>query len=135
MISWIGFRQAALRYQRDPRFRGESSFSLSNAALFALDGITGFSIRPLRVAMLLGALLSALGLLFLVFSLFKWFAGDIRVAGWFSVITAIIILGGMQLCFLGLVGEYVGRIFLQVKQRPLYPVGELVESPTAEGQD
>lgn len=124
MISWIGFKQTAVDYHRDARFDGETKYSLRKMVAFAIDGILSFSVMPLRYATAIGALT-----IFLAFggaitaSLVRIFT-DQWVRGWTLMFCSVLLLGGMQLFFLGVLGEYVGRIYRQTKQRPLYIVRE-----------
>ena len=133
MISWIGFRQIPLRYDRNPRFAGSSHYPLSRMMILALDALTGFSIAPLRMASYAGFLVGALGLLMLVYTLGSWATGRV-VDGWTSLTTIVLILGSLQLILVGLLGEYVGRIYIEQKQRPLFTIDRIVtqntESPT-----
>ncbi|MEG2805829.1 glycosyltransferase family 2 protein [Stenotrophomonas sp.] len=122
LFGWVGFRRTALPYHRHARLVGESKFGLWRLWNFALEGITGFSTAPLRVTTYLG--LAAAGAAF-VFAL--WVIGKAalygdRVAGWPTMMAAILFLGGVQLIALGLIGEYLGRLYEESKQRPLYLV-------------
>jgi len=135
LVSWVGYNQAAVLYDRDPRRYGRTKFSTPKMLRFALDGITSFSSRPLRIASLAG-LLSAGGSLALMVALttFKLLGGTGLVPGWTSLIVAVLFLGGLQLTAIGLLGEYVGRIYDQVKNRPVYLVQESVNVPQSAGQ-
>ncbi len=122
LFGWVGFRRKALPYHRHARLVGESKFGLWKLWNFALEGITGFSTAPLRVTTYLG--LAAAGFAF-VFAL--WIVGKAalygdRVAGWPTMMVVILFLGGVQLIALGLIGEYLGRLYEESKQRPLYLV-------------
>ena len=121
MVAWIGFRQAPLVYDRDPRFAGGSHYPLRRMLSFAADAVTGFSVVPLRLAAVSGALVSAVALLAMVAVAVAWLVGQ-TVQGWASLATLILFIGGVQLLFLGVIGEYVGRIYSASKQRPLYVV-------------
>jgi polyisoprenyl-phosphate glycosyltransferase len=133
MIGWIGFRQIPLRYDRNPRFAGSSHYPLSRMMILALDALTGFSIAPLRIASYAGFLVGALGLLMLVYTLGSWATGRV-VDGWTSLTTIVLILGSLQLILFGLLGEYVGRMYIELKHRPLFTIDRIVthdsESPT-----
>src|ERR1700682_216708 len=129
MISWIGFRQIPLRYDRDPRFAGSSQYPLSRMMILALDALTGFSIAPLRIASYAGFLVGALGLLMLVYTLGSWETGRV-VDGWTSLTTIVLILGSLQLILFGLLGEYVGRMYIEQKQRPLFTIDRIVTQKT-----
>ena len=125
MIAWAGFEQKPVAYSRAPRSTGKTKFPLHRMVLFSLDAITAFSIRPLRAALMLGAGFGVCGLMVLVYALASWASGG-TVAGWTSVMAALLILGSSQLFVLGLIGEYVGRLVAESKQRPLYVVRSVV---------
>lgn len=128
MISWVGFRQVPLMYDRQPRVAGQTSYTLGRLIRFALDAITGFSVRPLKVAIFAGMVLAGLSLLFLVYCLFLWLKGQVPVAGWLSIVTIQVLSSAVMLLYMGLLGEYVGRILQEVKKRPLYIVESAVRS-------
>jgi polyisoprenyl-phosphate glycosyltransferase len=123
MSVWIGFTQTAIPYERDPRYAGETKFTPRRMLRFAFDAITSFSWFPLQAATLLGFFFSALAFFGLPLVVAARFAG-IYVPGVSSVLFVVLLLGGIQLITVGLIGEYVGRIYDEVKGRPLY----LVES-------
>jgi dolichol-phosphate mannosyltransferase len=124
MVSWLGFGQVALQYERQARHAGESGYPLRKMIRLGLDAITGFSTRPLRIASLLGLLFGALGCVGIIYSLVAWAAGA-TVAGWTSVMVALLTLGGIQLAVLGIIGEYLGRLYLEAKRRPLYVIDDI----------
>ncbi|WP_372015578.1 glycosyltransferase family 2 protein [Pseudoxanthomonas sp. 10H] len=122
LFGWVGFRRMPLPYRRSPRIAGSSKFSLWRLWNFALEGITSFSTAPLRVATYAGimtAMAAFVGGLAIVAKTLLW--GD-RVAGWPTMMVVILFLGGVQLIALGLIGEYLGRLYDEAKQRPLYLV-------------
>ena len=122
LFGWIGFRRVALPYRRSPRLAGRSKFGLWRLWNFALEGITSFSTAPLRVATYIGlltALAAFVGGVAIMAKTLVW--GD-RVAGWPTMMVVILFLGGVQLIALGLIGEYLGRLYDEAKQRPLYLV-------------
>ena len=125
MVSWIGGRQVALCYERQARHAGVSNYPLAKMVRFALDAITGFSTTPLRLATLLGFGSAVVALCLFVGTLLAWAAGH-TVLGWSSTMTAIVFFGAVQLIVLGILGEYVGRLFQEAKQRPLFLVDEVV---------
>ena len=135
LVSWVGFKQCPLPYDRDARFAGETKFGLRRMLGFALDGISSFSDKPLRVASHLGMVVT-LGSLLLMLWLIgaKLIEPQRSITGWTSVMVAVLFLGGVQLVSIGLLGEYVGRIFRQTKGRPLYVVSRRVnfEPPRSE---
>ena len=124
LFTWVGFKQVSLPYERAPRLAGGSKFNYWRLWNLALEGITSFSTVPLRLATYVGVL-TALGAfawgLWIVARTVLW--GD-PVEGWPSLMTVMLFLGGVQLVALGIIGEYLGRLYLEVKQRPLYLVSE-----------
>ena len=134
MVSWLGFKQVPIEYDRQGRFAGSTKYSLKKMIPFALDGFTSFSIVPLRIASTFGITFGLLGLAGLVYALGSWWLGTV-VSGWTSVIIAILLLGGMQLLVVGVLGEYIGRIYLESKRRPLYVIEQTTCSTRAAGED
>jgi len=133
LVSWIGFQQAGVVYERDERFAGETKYPFRKMLKFALDGLTSFSTVPLKLATWLGYAASAFAFLYLVFVVVMRFAGY-TVQGFATIMVAMTFLGGVQLICIGIVGEYIGRIFNEIKPRPMYIVEErLGGSPSAAG--
>jgi polyisoprenyl-phosphate glycosyltransferase len=126
MVSWVGYRQIAVPYKREARFAGTTNYPLAKMISFAIDGIVSFSFAPLRLAVWTGFFVIGLAVLGIVYALLLRFFADPSqwVRGWASLIVAILFMGGVQLISLGIIGEYVGRIYGEVKQRPLYFVWE-----------
>ena len=124
MVSWVGFRQVAVPYRREARFAGESKYPLVKMVRFALDGVTSFSVQPLRVATWAGFAVSALALAGVGYALGLRLFTSTWVPGWTAMMIAVLFLGGVQLLSLGVIGEYVGRIYGEAKRRPLYLVAE-----------
>ena len=124
MVAWIGFNQTSVHYERAPRFAGTSKYPLRKMIKFATDGILSFSNRPLSVAIYFGFWCSAVSLGMGIYFLFATILGLQVVPGWASTIVAIFFLGGVQILGIGLIGEYVGRIYTEVKNRPIYLVDE-----------
>lgn len=124
MVSWLGFRQVAVQYHRDARFSGESGYTLAKLFRIAVDGITSFSIKPLRFASMLGLIFGALCLVGIVYSVIGHFRGHTAVAGWTSLMSVILLVGSLQFFVLGMFGEYLGRMFIEQKRRPLFLVSE-----------
>jgi dolichol-phosphate mannosyltransferase len=120
MVSWIGFRQTSVEYDRAKRVAGESKYPLRKMMKFALDGILSFSTKPLRLAANLGFLVSAFSAILILYALFKRLFTDDWVSGWTFLFIMTVFLGGVQLIALGIIGEYLGRIYGETKRRPLY---------------
>jgi len=125
MFAWLGFRQIAVPYAAPERFAGRSKYTLPKMIRLATDGLVSFSTRPLRLALDLGFAVAALSFLFGIASLISKFAGTFLVPGWLTIVLVTSFIGGIQLMVVGVVGEYVGRIYDEVKARPLYLVREL----------
>lgn len=124
MVSWVGFRQVGVPYRRDARLAGESKYPLLKMVRFALDGITSFSVQPLRAATWFGFAVSGLALVGIVYALVNRLFTDDWVTGWTAMFIMVLFLGGVQLLSLGVIGEYIGRIYGEAKRRPLYLVAE-----------
>jgi hypothetical protein len=128
MVSWVGFEQAAIPYERDARYSGESHYPMRNMMRLALDAITSFSTLPLRVASHIGIVFGLFGLGLLVWVLLSFLShGTVR--GWTSMIAAVLIIGSIQLLILGVFGEYLGRMYMETKRRPLFIVREVRGMP------
>jgi polyisoprenyl-phosphate glycosyltransferase len=121
LVSWVGFRQTAVVYDRDERVAGVTKYPLRKMIKFALDGLTSFSTAPLRVATWMGYAASFLAFLYL-FVVFVQVALGMTVDGWASIMVVALFMGGVQLICLGILGEYIGRVFNEVKPRPIYIV-------------
>ena len=121
MVSWIGLKQVPLAYDRDPRFAGQTKYPLLRMVRFAIDAITGFSIVPLRAASVLGIGMGIMSLIMLGYTLGSWVLGRV-VEGWTSLSTIVLIASSAQLLVLGILGEYLGRLYMESKQRPLFVV-------------
>jgi dolichol-phosphate mannosyltransferase len=130
MIAWIGLRQEALPYERAARFAGQSHYTLRKMLRLALDAITGFSVRPLRLASYAGLICSVTALLVLVYLVFEHFAGY-TIEGWTSLAALILIIGAIQMFMMAIIGEYLGRLYTQSKGRPLYIVREITGGEAA----
>jgi glycosyltransferase involved in cell wall biosynthesis len=126
LFAWIGFRQAALRYDRDPRFAGQSKFNYWRLWNFSLEGITSFTTAPLKVAAYVGLATSLGAALYGVGITISTLVMGNPVPGYPSLLVVVLFLGGLQLLTLGIIGEYLGRIFNESKQRPLYFVREIL---------
>lgn len=128
MIGWIGFSQAPFPYHRDCRHAGKTNYPLGKMLRLAVDAITSFSVVPLRCASMLGLLFGVLGLLALGWVAFSWLSGG-TVAGWTSLAALILVMGSVQMMLLGVFREYLGRLYMETKQRPLYVIAEIRAQP------
>jgi dolichol-phosphate mannosyltransferase len=124
MVAWIGFKQVPFAYDRDERFAGETKYPLKKMVRFALDALTGFSSAPLKLASHAGFALSVGSVLLSVYIAYAWIAGR-NIPGWTSLMLVVVILGAVQMFVLALMGEYIGRLYNEVKNRPLYVVQEV----------
>jgi dolichol-phosphate mannosyltransferase len=130
MVAWIGFRQVPLQYHRDKRFAGETKYSFRKMLTFALDAITGFSNVPLRVSIYLALCFMVLAGFLVIYVLVGWLYLGV-VAGWTSMFLGMLIFSSVQLFSLGIIGEYLGRVYMQTKQRPLFIIREIVTARSA----
>jgi len=126
LFVWVGFRQAVVRYTAERRPAGRSKYSVKKMGRLALDGITSFSTAPLRLATVLGLIVAFLGFAYAVYALVVKLTGQAELTGWTSLIIVVLLLGGVQLITLGLIGEYIAKIYLEAKNRPLYIVDETI---------
>jgi glycosyltransferase involved in cell wall biosynthesis len=121
IVPLIGYETTSVYYRRSERFAGESKYPLSKMFNFAIDGITSFSVRPLRLIATLGFLFLLCSLVAVVYTLYVYFNGE-TVAGWASLMLSVWFLGSLILIAIGIVGEYIGKIYLEVKERPRYNI-------------
>lgn len=129
MVSWIGFRQTAVQFDRDERHSGETGYPLKKMIKFAADGIMGFSSAPLKLIASTGyffALLAFFGILYVL--CVKLFTPEVAVEGWAFIVIAILMIGGIQLIMLGVLGSYIGRIYTEAQNRPLYIIKNIYET-------
>ena len=125
LVSWVGFRQCAVEYERDARYAGDTKFTVRRMLRFALDGITSFSEKPLRLAIQLGGLTTVAALsLALWITIGKLLNPENALPGFASLMVVTLFFGGVQLLSIGLLGEYVGRIYREAKRRPLYLIAD-----------
>lgn len=123
-IAWIGYKQTFVEYHRDARLYGTTSYPLKKMLRFALDGITAFSDKPLKIASGLGIFSAIVSLLALVYALVSHFCFHATITGWTSLILSVLFIGGVQLITIGIIGEYIARINNDVRNRPLYILDE-----------
>ncbi len=124
MVAWVGFRQVPFAYDRAERFSGATKYPLAKMIAFALDAVTGFSTAPLRLASHVGLWLVLASLLLLVYIAIGFFTGS-AVQGWTSTMLVVVVLGAVQMFVLGMIGEYLGRLYIESKRRPLYIVADI----------
>jgi dolichol-phosphate mannosyltransferase len=125
MVSWIGFTQVPIEYDRDPRFAGETKYTLGRMLRFAADAISGFSIVPLRLSTYVGFFCALIGVFFMGWTAVSYFMG-VAIQGWTTLMSVVLILGSAQLLVLGVIGEYLGRLYQESKRRPLFIVEEII---------
>ncbi|MBQ8338235.1 MAG: glycosyltransferase family 2 protein [Oscillospiraceae bacterium] len=123
IVPLVGFKSTTVSYERGERFAGESKYPLKKMLHFAVDGITSFSVKPIRMVLALGVVILFISILVLLYSLIRWILGQ-TVAGWTTIVASIWALGSIQLLALGIVGEYVGKIYKEVKARPRFIIEE-----------
>ncbi len=126
MVSWVGFKQTAVLYDRPARVAGETKYPLRKMIRFAIDGITSFSVLPLRVSTWLGVTMSLLSVCYAIWACIVHFVLGQTVPGWTATVVLIALLASVQLLMIGILGEYIGRIYEEVKRRPLYVVKERI---------
>lgn len=124
LFSWIGFNEYILEYENQSRAAGETKWSFKNLLQYAIDGIISFNNKPLRFCFVFGVIAIALSLLYLVVTLVQIILGGVQLPGYFTTIFAIALFGGVQLISIGIIGEYIGRIYYEVKRRPHYLVND-----------
>ena len=132
MTRWTGFSQTFVPYRRTDREAGQSKYGLTKMTLLAWDAVTSFSAVPLRVAGLIGVAVSLLGWTYLTYAIAAHIFTDSTISGWTSVTAAVLVLGGVQLICLGIFGQYLGRMYEDVKGRPLFLVAEDTRDPQIE---
>ncbi|WP_072415660.1 glycosyltransferase family 2 protein [Collinsella phocaeensis] len=129
MVPQIGFKSCSVYYSRAERFAGESKYPLKKMLAFAFEGITSFSTKPIRFITIAGMVIFIVSLLFLLYFLFGRLFGDVQ-AGWTSIVMSIWCLGGLQLLAIGVIGEYVGKTYMESKHRPRYIVEKIIDHRT-----
>ena len=123
LVKWLGFNQIGIEYEPLERSSGKSKYTLKKMVQFAVKGITSFSVKPLSIAIYLGFVFSLLSILYVPYVLISFYFGH-TISGWSSMIVTVAFFGGLQLMILGIIGMYLGKLFMQSKQRPHYIVKE-----------
>lgn len=129
IFSWVGFEEKLYPYEPVERIHGESKWSFTKLVKYAMDGLIAFSISPLRIGSFFGLVTSLLSLLYLLVVFIQKIAFGISVPGYATLISVVLLLGGVQLLFLGIAGEYIGRMYIQTKNRPVYIEARRYTSP------
>lgn len=124
IFAWLGFKQCELSYVPGVRAQGDPKYTFKKMAKLAVDGISSFSLFPLRLAAITGLIVASISFLYVLYALYIKMFTDEAVAGWFSIMAGIYFLSGLQLLFFGICGEYIGRIYMEVKNRPNYLVSD-----------
>ncbi len=124
LVPWVGFKTTEIEFENEPRQRGKSKWSFLRLLNFALEGVTSFSIRPLQIATVMGLVISCLAFVYAVYIVLKTLIYGDPVKGFPTIIVTVLFLGGIQLLSLGIIGEYIGRVYEETKQRPIYIVKE-----------
>ena len=120
LYSWIGYNKKEILYDRDPRAAGKTKWNYGKLINLSIDGLTSFTTAPLRWSAIIGVIVSIIAFIYMLVIIFKTIFWGIDVAGYASTMVVILFLGGIQLIFLGIIGEYLGRAFYESKGRPLY---------------
>ncbi|MDR0272065.1 MAG: glycosyltransferase family 2 protein [Clostridiales bacterium] len=126
LVSWVGFRQTAIMYVRQERFAGTTKYPLRKMIAFAMDAVTAFSYKPLKLATTLGFFISIASFIYLAVIFFQRFFTETTITGWASTVAIILLTQGIVMMILGLMGEYIGRIYEEMKDRPAYIVQEII---------
>lgn len=126
IVPLIGYQSAVVTYERNERFAGESKYPLKKMLAFAMDGITSFSIKPIRMITSMGVIIFAISILMLIYSVVQHFLGN-TVSGWSSTMVSIWAIGGLQILSLGVIGEYVGKIYMEAKARPKFIIEKFLK--------
>lgn len=126
MVAWVGYNQCSVEYDREARFAGRTKYSLTRMLSFSWTGLTSFSVIPLRLATLMGLASAFIGFLYGIYALVAKYILHTAIIGWTSIVIIILLLGGIQLVCLGIIGEYIGKIYEEMKNRPLYLVKEII---------
>jgi len=127
LFAWVGFKQTGVEFVREARVAGETSWNFLRLWNFAVDGLTSFSIIPLRIASWAGGIISLLGFTYAAYLVVRTLVYGVDVPGYASIVVIMLFLGGVQLLCIGLIGEYLGRLYIEAKGRPLYIIADIFE--------
>lgn len=135
MVSYVGFKQTAVQFDRDKRHAGETGYPLKKMLKFAADGVFSFSTIPLRFIANVGYFIAGLSFLGVLYALFvKVFFPEVTIAGWTFIVISVLFVGGIQLIMLGVLGSYIGRIYTETQNRPLYSIGHIYTSANSRSE-
>jgi dolichol-phosphate mannosyltransferase len=126
LISWVGFKTKSIEYAPSARHTGKTKYTFMKMLNFALSGITSFSIKPLRLSIIIGFILAFMSFVYAIYAVVASVLLNQTIVGWTSLIFSVLFIGGIQLVFMGIIGEYIGKIFIEIKQRPIYLVKEIL---------
>ena len=126
IVPLIGYKSDVVLYERNERFAGESKYPLKKMLSFAFEGITSFSVKPIKLILDIGIIMFTTSLLFLIYFIALWCLGK-TVEGWATIVVSIWMLGGIQLLCLGVIGEYIGKIYIETKKRPKFIIDKFIK--------
>jgi dolichol-phosphate mannosyltransferase len=124
IIPWMGFKQTTVEFTANERFAGTTKYTFRKMLKFATTGVTAFSVKPLRISIYLGSIIALLSFIYGLYAVYVHFFTNQAVAGWTSVIISVLFVGGINLLMLGIIGEYLGKLFIENKRRPNYLISE-----------
>lgn len=124
LVSWVGFKATGIEYVPGSRYKGKTAYTIPKMLNFAINGITAFGTSPIRLSFYIGTLCSALAFFYAIYAIAVHFFSDQTVPGWTSVIASLLFLSGIQLIMIGIIGEYIGKIYMEAKNRPNYIISE-----------
>lgn len=133
MVSWVGFRQEPILYDRDARAAGETKYPLRKLIALAINGVVSSSVKPLAIAAFLGLIAMIMGALLIAYALVSWIANGNTPQGWTSLMVVVVFMGGIQLLMLGIIGEYIGRLFEQSRGRPAFMIDRIMRQVPPDG--
>ena len=120
IFSWIGFNTKYITYEVEKRYSGKSKFDTKKSIKYAITGITNYSIKPLSISILIGTIISVLSLLYIIITIIQVLMFGKDVPGYASLLVSILFMGGLQLIFIGILGTYIGKTYIETKKRPIY---------------
>jgi len=124
IIPWMGFKQTTVSFVANERFAGTTKYTFKKMLKFATNGVTAFSVKPLRLSIYLGSIIAILAFIYGIYAIYTHLFTDQSITGWTSVIISVLFVGGINLLMLGIIGEYLGKLFIENKRRPNYLISE-----------